>query len=90
MGRHLENMDFGPRRDPGVRIIPPNSDQYPIPNTHQLGGGEKRFDRSQAREGVHGQAMEVQEGLTNFYSMFAEFLKKSDRVHAFPEVATPQ
>ena len=31
-----------------------------------------------------------QEGLTKFYSMFAEFFKKSDRVHAFPAVATTQ
>ena len=28
--------------------------------------------------------------MTNFYSMFAEFFKESDRVHACPEVATTQ
>ena len=31
-----------------------------------------------------------QEGLTKFYSMFAEISKDLERVHAFPEVATPQ
>ena len=31
-----------------------------------------------------------QEVITKFYSMFAEFFKKSDRVHACPALATPQ
>ena len=31
-----------------------------------------------------------QEGLTKFYSMFAEIFKESDRVHTCPEVATTQ
>ena len=31
-----------------------------------------------------------QEGLTKFYSMFAENFKESDRVHAWPVVATQQ
>ena len=33
---------------------------------------------------------QVQEILTKLYSMFAEFFKVSDRVHAYPSVATPQ
>ena len=33
---------------------------------------------------------QVQEGLTKFHNMFAEFSKESDRVHACSPVATPQ
>ena len=33
---------------------------------------------------------QVQEGLTKFYSMFAEFFKESNRVYACPSVAAPQ
>ena len=31
-----------------------------------------------------------QEGMTNFYSMLAEYFKESGRVHARPSVATPK
>ena len=33
---------------------------------------------------------QCQEGLTNFYSMFAEFFNESDKVHPCPVVANPQ
>ena len=35
--------------------IPPNSDQYLIPKTHQLGGVGKRYSRSQCNKGGHVQ-----------------------------------
>ena len=46
---------MGPKREPGSRRRPPNSNQEPTPNTHQLEGGGKRCDRIRAHEVGHGQ-----------------------------------
>ena len=49
------NPDFGPRRNPGGRIIPPNSDQDPIPNPHQIVEGGQTCNRIRDPEGGNGQ-----------------------------------
>ena len=57
LGRHLENLNFGPRKKTGGRRIPPNSDQEPISNPHQPVGGGQICNRRRAHEGGHGKSM---------------------------------
>ena len=51
------NPDFGPKWEPGGRRRPPNSDQEPIPNPHQLRGGGQKYDMSQTHKVGYGQAV---------------------------------
>ena len=55
--RNLKDWDLGTRRDPIGRIKPPNSNQYPITITHQLGGSGKGCVRSLDHKGGHDQAV---------------------------------
>ena len=55
LGRHLEYSYLGPRSYPGGRRRPINSNQEPIPSTHQLGVILQVCGRIQYHEGKHGQ-----------------------------------
>ena len=51
----LVNLDFGPRKEPRGNRRPPNSNQEPILNPNQLGGGGQIFIKSRAHKGGNGQ-----------------------------------
>ena len=43
------------KRDPGYKRRPPNSDQYPITTSHQIGGNGQRCVSIQYQDGINVQ-----------------------------------